>query len=222
MDVESPAASSKKGKSSMGPTTPPPPPPPLDKPRRRRRRNICLAVSAILFAILVLLLILGLVYFKAKQPVTTVNSVALKDLDFSLDIPKVALHLNLTLDVHVSVKNPNKVGFKYTNSTAFIKYRGQLVGEAPIQAGKISAGQTLPMNLTLTILADRLLSNSQLYLDVISTGKLSLATTTRVPGKVRILNIFNIHVVSYATCDVTVDVLQRKVVNQTCRYKAKL
>ncbi|MCI11962.1 harpin-induced 1, partial [Trifolium medium] len=117
-----------------------------------------------------------------KHPVTTVDSLKLQDFDLNLDIAKLRVDLNITLDVDVSVKNPNKVGFKYSNTTAHLNYRGQLIGEVPIIAGEISSGETKGFNLTLTVMADRLLSNSQLYSDITS-GSLPLNTFLIISGK---------------------------------------
>ncbi|XP_057513883.1 uncharacterized protein LOC130795687 [Actinidia eriantha] len=200
--------------SNTKPMTPPP-------RRWKRLRIVCLAVIALIVVLVLVMVILGLTVFKAKRPVNTVNSVALKDFDVSVDIARLRVNLNVTLDVNLSVKNPNKVGFKYTNSTAVLKYRGQVVGEAPIPASKISAGQTSTMNLTLTLLADRLISNSNVYSDVIS-GTLPLSTFTRISGKVNILSVIKIHVVSYTSCDLSINVLNRSVASQTCHYKTKL
>ncbi|PSS32785.1 Tricalbin-2 like [Actinidia chinensis var. chinensis] len=195
---------------------------PMAPPRRRKRlRIVCLAVIALLLVLILVMVILGLTVFKGKRPVTTVNSVALNDLQVSLDILRLRVNLNVTLDVNLSVKNPNKVGFKYTNSTAVLKYGGQVIGEAPIPASKISAGQTNTMNLTLTLLADRLLSNGNVYSDVIS-GTLPLSTFTKISGKIKILRIIKIHVVSYTSCDLSINVLNRSVANQTCQYKTEL
>lgn len=184
-----------------------------------RRRCICLWVTALILGLGLLLLILGLTVFKAKRPLTTVNSVALDDLDFSLDITRLRVLLNVTLDLGISLTNPNRVGFKYSNGTAFLMYRGNDVGEVPVPAGKIGARDTRSLNLTLTLMADRLLSNSALYSDVVS-GTLPFQTYIRIAGKVRIL--FNIHVVTYTTCDLEISVANRTLSNQKCHYKTKL
>jgi len=215
MEVESTPLPKKMTTDSMAP------PPPPQSSRKKRGRNICLVVIAVILGLVLLMVILGLTVFKGKHPVTTVNSVALKDLNFDLNFAKLGVYLNVTLDVNLSIKNPNKVGFQYTNSSALLNYRGQVVGEAPIPASKISADQTATMNLTLTILADRLISNSNLYSDIIS-GTLPLSTFTRISGKVHILKIIKIHVVSYTTCDINIAVQKRSVTNQTCQYKTKL
>lgn len=192
----------------------------IQRGRGRRSKAICWGwvISGILVVGLIIL-ILGLTVFKAKRPATTVNSVSLKDFHLSVDILRLRVLLNVTLDADLSVTNPNRVAFQYDNSSAVLEYRGQVVGEAPIPAGNIGSRQTLPMNITLTLMADRLLSDSNLYSDVTS-GTLPLTTYTRISGYVRIL--FKIHVVSYTTCDLYVDVTSRSLTKQTCHYRTRL
>lgn len=184
-------------------------------------RKACLIVTTVFIAIVLLIVILAFTVFKSKHPVTTVNSLKLRDFDVNLDIAKLRVDLNVTLDVDVSVKNPNKVGFKYSNTTAHLNYRGQLIGEVPISAGDISSGETKGFNLTLTFMADRLLSNSQLFSDITS-GTLPLNTFLTIFGKVNILGFIKVHVISSASCDFAVNTSNKTVGNQECQYKTKL
>lgn len=192
-------------------------------PRRQSRkcRNICLGVTAVVLVATVVLVILCLTVFKARDPETTINSVVLKDLDVALNIPRLSVDVNLTLDVDLSVKNPNKVGFKYKNGSALFNYRGELVGQALIGSGEISADQTRPMNVTLTIMADRFLDKSELFSDVV-TGTLPLTTLTKVWGKVVIFGIFKVHVISTSSCDFSINVSNKTVGEQKCTRKTKL
>lgn len=192
---------------------------PMIRNRASRRKCICLSIVAAILALGLLFLILGLTVFKAKRPTTTVTSISVEDMDLSFDMARLGVHLNVTLDVGISVDNPNRVGFKYTNSTAFLRYRGKDVGEVPVPAGQIGARDTRSLNLTLALMADRLLSDSTLYTDVIS-GTLPFQTYIRIAGKVRIL--FSIHVVTYTTCDLEIDIAKRALSNQECHYKTKL
>ncbi|GAV91399.1 LEA_2 domain-containing protein, partial [Cephalotus follicularis] len=181
-------------------------------------RNICIGLSGAIVVIAIVIVILALTVFKKKDPITTVNSVTLQDLDVSFDISRLKVYVNLTLDFNLSVKNPNKVSFKYTNSSAFLYYRGQIVGEVPIPADQMSADATKVYNLTATILADRLLSA---FSDVMA-GQLPLNIYSQLSGKVRIFNIFNIHVKTSSSCDFTIFVSNRTVSDQQCHYKTKL
>ncbi|KAL4572555.1 hypothetical protein LXL04_019335 [Taraxacum kok-saghyz] len=189
--------------------------------KRKRRRCICLSVIAAVIVVLgLIILILALTVFKAKKPVTTVNSVAIKDFDASINLLPPRVSLNISLDLDISIKNPNKVGVKYRDSSAILLYKGQAVGEVPIPAGEIGSDDTTQMNLTLTIFADRLLTNSDVYTDVIN-GNLPVSTYTKISGKARILNLFNIRIVSVSSCDLNIDISNQRISNQTCQYKNK-
>lgn len=195
---------------------------PTAPPKRRHGcRNACIALVVILLLIVVLIVILAFTVFKAKHPVTTVNSTKVRSLKASVSIAPLGLNLNVTLDVDISVKNPNKVGFKYEDSTCLLNYRGEQVGEVPIPADEIGADQTKQMNLTLTVLANRFLSNSQAYSDFLS-GVLPLNTYTKMSGKVTIMGLFKVHVVATTSCDLSVYVSNSTVGNQQCKYKTKL
>ncbi|XP_073053988.1 uncharacterized protein [Primulina eburnea] len=187
--------------------------------RKRRRKYICLCLIASVLGLGLLFLILGLTVFKAKRPTTTVDSITLSDVDFSVDVLRLRVSLNLTLDTDVTVKNPNHVSFKYSNSACYLRFQGNDVGEVPIPTGHIGARDTRGLNLTLSLMADRLLSNSDFYSDVVS-GMLPLQTYIRISGKVRIL--FSIHVVAYSTCDLVIDLRSRSIANQSCHYRSKL
>ncbi|KAK8682663.1 hypothetical protein V6N13_055045 [Hibiscus sabdariffa] len=187
---------------------------------RRKLRNISFAVIGVLVFIIILILILAFTVFKAKRPVTTVEDVSLRNLKFSVDLARLQVLLNATVDVDIAIKNPNKVGFKFKDSNAQLNYRGQQVGVVPIPAGKISADKTVPMNLTLTVMADRLISDSNFFSDVRS-GELPLNTKTEIPGKVNVLNMFRIRVVSSSSCNFTVFLSNSSVGDQNCKYKTK-
>ncbi|KAI9154177.1 hypothetical protein LWI28_022116 [Acer negundo] len=189
--------------------------------RGHKGRNICMGILLGIIVIIIIVVILAFTVFKAKRPVIQIDSIALDDLSVSLDIARLRVNINVTVDTDISVKNPNKVGFNYAPSYALLNYKGQLIGEVPIPAGKISAGETAGMNLTLTLMADRLLSNSEVYSDVLS-GALPLNTYTKISGKVSILNIFKVHVVSSSSCDFTVNISNRTVGDRLCKYKTKL
>lgn len=187
---------------------------------KSRRRCICLSATAtIVIGLLLLFLTLALTVFKPKDPIFNVNSLELAGLTFSINIPNLRVYVNVTLNTTVTVKNPNRVGFQHPISTAFLRYRGQDVGQALIPAGKIGSRGSSNMNITLTLFADRLASDADFYADAIS-GKLPFHTYIRLPGKVRF--VFNIHVVAYATCDLVVDVVTEALASQTCHYKTQL
>ncbi|KAI3676569.1 hypothetical protein L1987_86180 [Smallanthus sonchifolius] len=190
------------------------------KHNRRRCIIICSSVTGVILTITLILLILSLTVFKAKKPVLTVNSVALQDFDVSVTPLPLRVSLNLSLALSISIKNPNKVSVKYRNSSTSLRYKGREVGDVPIPAGKIGADGTEDLNLTLTIFADRLVTDSEIYSDIIG-GKLGFSTYTKIKANVRVV-FFHIHVTSTTDCDVNIDIGSRSIPNQNCHYKNKL
>ncbi|XP_031261991.1 uncharacterized protein LOC116120187 [Pistacia vera] len=187
----------------------------------RKRRNICISLGVTLILIILILVILAFTVFKAKDPVVTVDSVALENLSVRLDMPRVTVNINLTIAVSLTVENPNKVGMTYKDSAALLIYRGEQVGEAPIPAGKISADESVPMNVLMTVMADRFMSNSQTFNDVVA-GSLPLSTNTKISGKVSIFNMIKVHVTSVSNCSFTVLISNRTVSDRQCTYKNSL
>ncbi|KAG6433665.1 hypothetical protein SASPL_105280 [Salvia splendens] len=185
----------------------------------RRGRRICLCASAAVLGLGLLLLILGLTVFKARRPTTRVDSVALDDLDFSLDLARLRVAVNVTLALGLTVHNPNRVGFKYRNGTALLRHRGNDIGEVPVPAGRIGARDTRSLNLTLALMADRIVSDSAMFNDFVS-GTLPIQAYVKLSGKVRI--VFSIHVATYTTCDVDVMLRNQTLSNLKCHYRTKL
>lgn len=186
----------------------------------RKRRKLWISLSVLILVVLILL-ILGLTLFKPKHAIMTVNSVKVNGLRVALDVPQLRVDFNVSLDIDLTVENPNRVSFRYANSSAFLYYRGLTVGEVAIPAAKISSGEKKRMNVTLVLMADQLLSDSNFYSDIVS-GTLPLKISTRISGKVIILKLFKHHVVSYTYCDVLVNVRNSTVGNSNCVYRTKL
>ncbi|KAI9108105.1 hypothetical protein K1719_020978 [Acacia pycnantha] len=192
------------------------------KAESRKRRNLCLAVTAALvIAFVLIVVILAFTVFKPKRPVDIVDSITIQEMHVGLNVAKLVVDLNITVGIEVSIKNPNHFGFKYSESNALLNYRGQLVGEAPIPAGEISASGTEKINISLTIMANRLLSNSQLFSDYVS-GSLPLSTSITISGKVSILGLIHVNAVSASSCDFALNVANKTIDHKVCRYKTKL
>ncbi|XP_062109373.1 uncharacterized protein LOC133819995 [Humulus lupulus] len=195
------------------------PPPPNHS---RKRRKICLCSCTVLLLPIVVLLILFLTVFKAKDPTTTVNSFSIKNLNSDLDIARLRVDLNLTLAIDLSIKNNNMVGFKYRNSTAALNYRGTQIGAIDLPADEIPSDRTKRMNITLTVMVDRVLSETQQLISDVVAGVLPMNTYTKISGKVRILGIFKVHVKATSSCDFNVKISTASVTDQSCTNKAKL
>ncbi|KAJ4963578.1 hypothetical protein NE237_023517 [Protea cynaroides] len=190
-------------------------------PTPKKRNSFLIFFSGTLLFVFLLLLILGLTLFKAKDVTITVNSVTVKNLHYSLEPPpSIKAYLNATLLLDMSVHNPNKGSFKYNNGSAKIDYNGELVGEAMIPAGDIPSDGTVEITTTVTLMADRLLSDSNFYSDMVY-GSIPFSVYTRIAGKVKIL-IFKKHIVTHTSCYIALDIHTGKVTDTQCSSKISL
>lgn len=192
----------------------------MDKDHKFYKRKKLYIAIGILILLVLIIVILAVTVFKPKYAMTTVNAIHLKDVHARLKFPRLGVDLNVSLVLDVSVKNPNPPSFKYKNSSAYLYDKGSLVGEAEIPQGQISTKEKKHLDVILTILANRLISTSGLYSDVVA-GMLLFQTTNRIYGKVKVLN-FRHHLVTYSFCDLSIDVWNQTLVSNVRRYKTEL
>ncbi|KAK9145263.1 hypothetical protein Sjap_005166 [Stephania japonica] len=96
---------------------------------------------------------------------------------------------NITIDVHVSVKNPNFVSFRYDNGTTTLFYHETKVGEGKTPAGVVNARRTRRMNLSLKMVTARMLEEKALGSEIRS-GAMIMSSYTNLNGRVKILGAF--------------------------------
>ncbi|CAK8542198.1 unnamed protein product [Lathyrus sativus] len=181
----------------------------------------CVAITIGIVVLIVLaIVILAFTVFKPKQVISKVDSIEVHDMNINFNVLTMSVNMNVTLDVSVSVKNPNVYALKYYNGMAQLNYRGQQIGEAPILCGEISARQTTRVNVTLTLMADRVLSSTQIFSDA-SANILPLNTFVRISGEVNILGLFKFHGNSTSSCNFNVLISDKKIKNNVCEYKTE-
>ncbi|XP_028769250.1 uncharacterized protein LOC114726735 [Neltuma alba] len=194
-----------------------------DKGARRRRMKWCGCISvSLLLVIIVIIIILIFTVFKVKDPEITMNQVKVTNLDLKVDaVPRLQVRVNMTLAVAMSIKNPNAVSFRFDNTTTTINYHGTTVAEAYGPPGRAKARSTFPMNLTVDVLADRLISSSGLFTDI-TGGEMNMTSYSIVPGRVNIWNIVKKHVEIKMNCSLTIDISGRSVKDMICKRKVRL
>lgn len=184
--------------------------------RRRKCRFCCCVGVGLVVLVGVVLLILVFAVFKAKDPEVTVNGVRLADLNITTSgalVPRIRLELALNITVH----NPNRAAFKYTNGSSVLYYQAIEVGQADIPAGRLGAGHTITEVVTLDVQAEKFLMGSNFTKDF-TAGLIPVSATTTVSGRVNVLNIYKHHAVSYSWCDMSVFIANATLASFQCRY----
>jgi LEA14-like dessication related protein len=195
----------------------------LNTKNRRRKFKICGCVTAILLLLLVIVIvILVFTVFKVKDPKVTTNEVQLTNFDVNAgNLLAGQIKINMTMVVNMSIKNSNRASFRLGNSTTTVYYRGISVADAQIPPGiVIKARKTSGLNVTVDVMADRLVSSPNLLGDV-TKGEMIMSTYSVIPGRVKMLFIKK-HVEVKMNCTMTINISKRGIEDLNCKHKVKL
>ncbi|CAA7046183.1 unnamed protein product [Microthlaspi erraticum] len=197
----------------------------MAKLKRRSKRCVCCTVSGVIITVLVLLfliaLTLALTVYKPKDPIIRIQSATVEGVSSRISLP-FDVHLNFTLTLQVLVENRNRISFKHETGKTLVVYREKQVGDVDLPSGTFPArgSSILPCRLTLQI--DKFVADLSGIMQDVLDRKIVLETKTKVPGKVKLLGIFNKHLVAISDCRITMDFPSMKVQKQECGMKTKL
>ncbi|KAK9068808.1 hypothetical protein SSX86_012924 [Deinandra increscens subsp. villosa] len=170
----------------------------------RRPWVICCTVTALLLIIiLVTSTTLYFTVFKPKQPKITTQSVTLES--FSTNIFDMT-DTNVTLGITVEINNPNYGGFKYENSTSYVRYHGEVVAMAPVLADTIPARGEHSVSTSVLVIGRDLITNPSFLFDLAS-NTLNFTSTTTLKGKAVVMKVFKKKATTISTCDISLHIL---------------
>ncbi|KAL0739860.1 hypothetical protein Bca4012_081373 [Brassica carinata] len=195
----------------------------LQRLRRRRSRIKCL-LCVIVTSLILTTIVLTLVFtvFRVKAPIVEMNGVTVNGQDSTAGTQIQLLGTNISMIVDVSVKNPNYVTFRYSNTTTDIYYKGMVVGEARGPPGKARAHRTARMNMTVDIRIDRLVLEPGLVREISGSGLVNLWSYTKVSGKVKIMGIVKKHVTVKMNCTMAVNISRQAIQDVECKNSIDL
>ncbi|KAJ1381396.1 Late embryogenesis abundant protein [Sesbania bispinosa] len=173
----------------------------------------CVFLLALLLLLAALLIgVAILTVFHVKDPIMYINNVK---------VAKFNPFGNTTLIADVSIKNTNFASFEYSNTTTTLNYRGIKVGEERGPPGKAKARHTLRMNTTMNVITPRIVSSPYFKKDLHSRV-FTMSNFSRVPGKVKILNLFKQHVVVTTDCITTFSIFSQEIKKHICMWNVKI
>ncbi|MBA0634315.1 hypothetical protein Godav_024878 [Gossypium davidsonii] len=171
--------------------------------RKRRYIQCCGCIAALFLILAVVVLVLSFTVFRIGDPLIRLNSLTIQSLDISTN-GSLKTHVNLTLLVDVSVKNPNAATFKFDNGSTTIYYGGRVVGEGVHFQEKIKPRRTLRRNVTVEIDPVKFVDVPDFITDLMVAKRLNVSSHTRISGRVNIMNLVKKHVVVKFSCSMTV------------------
>ncbi|KAF9688298.1 hypothetical protein SADUNF_Sadunf02G0183000 [Salix dunnii] len=187
---------------------------------RMRGFKICCSVTTIFTIVLVVIFTtLAFTVFKPNNPnVIATLLVSRTSIQFG-GSPNVTT-LNVTLGMVITIDNPNYGSFKFTNSAAYVKFHGVIVGEVPIQADLIPAHSKVNITTSVDLMADELIKNPY-FLQDLTAGRFNFVSTSSLHGKVEVIKILKLHATALSTCDISLFVTSPRI-KSSCNSQIKL
>ncbi|KAF2292201.1 hypothetical protein GH714_016159 [Hevea brasiliensis] len=143
----------------------------------RRGLKICCGVTAIFLIILAIIFTsLALTIFKPKEPKIIAQPVGFDNFQAG------NMTVNATLSMVITIENPNYGSFKFSNSTGYVNYHGELVAEIPIKGDFVPAHSKVNITTSADLMADKLIENPYLLEDLLA-GSLNFTSTAVLHGK---------------------------------------
>ncbi|PKA63380.1 hypothetical protein AXF42_Ash005275 [Apostasia shenzhenica] len=179
-------------------------------PRRIRRcLLLCGLCAAVLLFLGVVAIILSFTVFLVHDPTLSMNAVYVHRLGISGDgTPLRPLSSNATMVADISVRNRNAGALRFGESLTKFTLEGKDVGSWMSPGARVPARETVKMNVTGSVAADRVvLPDSAAVL--VRAGILRVTSRTAVVGRVDVLGMFKRNVGVSMVCTLSLSAASR-------------
>lgn len=151
--------------------------------RRRQKSSKCFVfILSLIVSLSIALLVFSLVVLRFNSPRVKLESVEIKNLDYTSD------SLNMSMVAELTIKNKNFGRLKLQNSSAIVFYGNSAIGSGTINGGNVIKGrETQRMNFTIQVKANGLGRENSNFSSEISSGLLKLSSYAKLRGEIRVL-----------------------------------
>ncbi|KAI5068880.1 hypothetical protein GOP47_0017225 [Adiantum capillus-veneris] len=186
------------------------------KHRQKQKQMACMVVLALLVAVVALLAVLYFTNFRPRDPKVEVPTMQLLSL-YTAGYPATVTSANLTLNLQLSLHNPNRAPFYLLgDSAASLLYYGSAVGSTPLPPATVLARSSIALSAAVTVEGPTPLGGPHIYADVASAA-LEVSTSVAIVGKVTTLNMFSHHAKVVSNCNVSISLSVRGIESFTCQ-----
>jgi hypothetical protein len=161
----------------------------------------CGVVVALLVVVAVVFVALYFTVFRPRPP--RVVAKAVRTEVSTLDILRFPPVINITVNVDVTVTNPNYASFRYGDVVTVVRYHGDGVGQTVMPAGEIGARATETVGVKVEVDTVRVWVNPHFPMEAFQ-GVLPFESNTEVVGKAVVMGRFKIRASSEVACMVDV------------------
>jgi Late embryogenesis abundant protein len=180
----------------------------------------CTGTTAILGFVI---LILYFTVLKVRDPTLALNSVKVDKFRFNTSMSQQNfISANVTLVSEISIKNPNMVSFNFDRTVTKFDYHEDTIGVAYAPAGRLGAQKATKLNVTMDVLADRIMEDSNVTANILFDGELGLTSYTSVKGRASVFGLCKKDMEVGLNCSIVlrISILTVEIKNAACLASA--
>ncbi|KAK9094466.1 hypothetical protein Scep_025935 [Stephania cephalantha] len=175
----------------------------------------------IILFIIIVTTISGFVVFHVKDPQILISRARILNIKYmnGSNIPDPSA--NITIEVDVSIKNPNLASFQYEDGSTTLSYHDINIGEAKTPGGIAKGRCTRRVHLILKFVMEKLFLDEAFSSDI-KSGIVIINGYTYFEGRVKAFGAFIKHVYLGVDCEIMVNITSIQVHDQSCRQGISL
>ncbi|XP_031121026.1 uncharacterized protein LOC116024276 [Ipomoea triloba] len=187
-----------------------------------KSRRLCCFTTALLLIVIVLAAVCAALFhtiLKPRPPVVIPHPTRLRNVTVALfPEPSLSASLNMT----ITIKNPNYGDCSYRKATAEVYYRGTPVTALPLADGAVPAKGQIDVVAHADLVGGKVVSSPSFLADI-GAGSLNFTSVAKMPVRVTVLKKLRFHVRVIISCNMSVRVSDQSYdVLSTCASKLKI
>ncbi|GMN31865.1 hypothetical protein TIFTF001_003433 [Ficus carica] len=188
----------------------------IDTKELKRKKRIKLAIYIAIFTVSQIIVITAfvLVVMRAKSPKLRLSD-KFEFKTLTTNSSPSSPSFDMTFTTQVRVKNTNWGPYKFDNTTATFTYDGEPVGEVVIPKGKAGMRSTKKVTVSVSLSSTNLRNTAKLGSEL-NRGILTLGSTAKMTGKVKLIFFMKKKKSAKMHCSITLDLPNQTVRTLEC------
>lgn len=187
------------------------------RPRRKQGSRKCLVYALFCLVFLLAALVIASFVMRVTSPEVELRSPKLIHISYRTS---PSPFFNLSMVLHLAIKNNNYGCFFYEQNSVSVLYRGTIVGAAEIGSGRVKAGETKQMKLVLEMRSTKILV-PQILVNDLNSGMLKFRSYAKLSGSGYLLNVVNKTRTTLMACTIYLNLTSHSVYHFQCQLIAR-
>lgn len=187
-----------------------------NNPHHQKTSKLIVYILVAILSLIMIFLIFGSIFFKAKSPKAKLRSVTISNL--LVNGTANATSLSMTMVAQITVENKNFGRFVLENNKASFIYENVSLGDGDVFGGRVRPRKTGVFNVTVQAKANEYLAkNNTNFRNDIGLSLVKLSSYARLEGKVHVTNLIKRQKTAVLNCTMSLDLKTQAIRDLICR-----